>query len=100
MKSERITFLATPEFKDTLRQAAAREQISVGALIRARFDPAANADASSGAEAQELRQLTKELRDALREARAALQDGLAQAEHSLRELRQGDRGDSDERQVA
>mgnify|MGYP007055514316 CR=1 FL=1 len=68
MKSERITFLATPEFKDTLRQ--------------------------------ELRQLTKELRHALRQARAALQDGLAQAEHSLRELRQADRAGSDERQVA
>ena len=99
MKSERITFLATPEFKATLRQAAAQEQISVGALIRARFDTAANADEPS-VEAQELRQLTQELHHALQDARQALQDGLAQAERTLRELRQVDPTDSNQRQVA
>ena len=99
MKSERITFLATPEFKATLRRSAAQEQISVGALIRARFEPAADVD-EHGAEARELRQLSEQLQHALQEARQALHDGLAQAERTLRELRQADAADAHERQVA
>lgn len=42
MKSERITFLATPEFKANLTQLAVRENTSVGEVIRGRFERAQN----------------------------------------------------------
>ena len=45
MKSERITFLATPEFKANLMQLAQRQNTSVGELIRGRFEhPLGRAD--------------------------------------------------------
>ena len=55
MKSERITFLATPEFKANLTQLAVRENTSVGEVIRGRFERAQNRPDAS--EESELRAL-------------------------------------------
>ena len=85
MKSERITFLATPEFKANLTQLAVRENTSVGEVIRGRFERAQNRpDASAESE---LRALVADLRVATAQAQISLSEGLAEAEQTLRELR-------------
>ncbi|WHZ09836.1 MAG: hypothetical protein OJF60_000275 [Burkholderiaceae bacterium] len=85
MKSERITFLATPEFKANLTRLASRENTSVGEVIRGRFERA-RGDAAAAQES-ELRALTADLHTAVAEARASLRDGLSEAEQTLRALR-------------
>lgn len=85
MKSERITFLATPEFKANLTRLASRENTSVGEVIRGRFERAR--DDSTAAQESELRALTADLHIAIAEAQASLRDGLSEAEHTLRALR-------------
>ncbi|HPZ70786.1 MAG TPA: hypothetical protein PLQ33_01145 [Peptococcaceae bacterium] len=66
MKSERITFLATPEFKANLTQLAVRENTSVGEVIRGRFERAQNRPDAS--EESELRALVADLRVATAQA--------------------------------
>ena len=85
MKSERITFLATPEFKANLTQLAVRENTSVGEVIRGRFERAQNRPDAS--EESELRALVADLRRAPAKAQISLSEGLAEAEQTLRELR-------------
>lgn len=85
MKSERITFLATPEFKANLTQLAVRENTSVGEVIRGRFERAQNRPDAS--EESELRALVADLRVATAQAQTSLSEGLAEAEQTLRELR-------------
>ena len=85
MKSERITFLATPEFKANLTQLAVRENTSVGEVIRGRFERAQNRPDAS--EESELRALVADLRVATAKAQISLSEGLAEAEQTLRELR-------------
>lgn len=85
MKSERITFLATPEFKANLTQLAVRENTSVGELIRGRFERAQSRPDAS--EESELRALVADLRVATAQAQISLSEGLAEAEQTLRELR-------------
>ncbi len=85
MKSERITFLATPEFKANLTQLAVRENTSVGEVIRGRFERAQNRPDAS--EESELRALVADLRVAAAQAQTSLSEGLAEAEQTLRELR-------------
>ena len=85
MKSERITFLATPEFKANLTQLAVRENTSVGEVIRGRFERAQNRPDAS--EESELRALVADLRAATATAQTSLSEGLAEAEQTLRELR-------------
>ena len=85
MKSERITFLATPEFKANLTQMAVRENTSVGEVIRGRFERAQNRPDAS--EESELRALVADLRAATAKAQTSLSEGLAEAEQTLRELR-------------
>ncbi len=85
MKSERITFLATPEFKANLTQLAVRENTSVGEVIRGRFERAQNRPDAS--EESELRALVADLRAATAKAQISLSEGLAEAEQTLRELR-------------
>ena len=85
MKSERITFLATPEFKANLTQLAVRENTSVGEVIRGRFERAQNRPDAS--EESELRALVADLRAATAQAQISLSEGLAEAEQTLRELR-------------
>lgn len=81
MKSERITFLATPEFKENLSELAARQNVSVGEVIRGRFE------GPSAAEESELAALVAALRAATAEARTSLREGLAEADQVLSELR-------------
>ena len=85
MKSERITFLGTPEFKANLTQLAVRENTSVGEVIRGRFERAQNRPDAS--EESELRALVADLRVATAQAQISLSEGLAEAEQTLRELR-------------
>ena len=85
MKSERITFLATPEFKANLTQLAVRENTSVGEVIRGRFERAQNRPDAS--EESEVRALLADLRAATAQAQISLSEGLAEAEQTLRELR-------------
>ena len=85
MKSERITFLATPEFKANLTQLAVRENTSVGEVIRGRFERAQNRPDAS--EESELRALVADLRVATAQAQISLSEWLAEAEQTLRELR-------------
>ena len=85
MKSERITFLATPEFKANLTQLAVRENTSVGEVIRGRLERAQNRPDAS--EESELRALVADLRVATAQAQTSLSEGLAEAEQTLRELR-------------
>lgn len=85
MKSERITFLVTPEFKADLTRLASRENTSVGEVIRGRFER--SADQQTRAEESELRALTAQLREAVAEAQTSLREGLAEAEQTLRALR-------------
>ena len=85
MKSERITFLATPEFKANLTQLAVRENTSVGEVIRGRFERAQNRPDAS--EESELRALVADLRVATAQAQISLSEGLAEADQTLRELR-------------
>ena len=85
MKSQRITFLATPEFKANLTQLAVRENTSVGEVIRGRFERAQNRPDAS--EESELRALVADLRVATAQAQISLSEGLAEAEQTLRELR-------------
>ena len=85
MKSERITFLATPEFKANLTQLAVRENTSVGEVIRGRFERAQNRPDAS--EESALRALVADLRVATAQAQISLSEGLAEAEQTLRELR-------------
>ena len=85
MKSERITFLATPEFKANVTQLAVRENTSVGEVIRGRFERAQNRPDAS--EESELRALVADLRVATAQAQISLSEGLAEAEQTLRELR-------------
>ena len=89
MKSERITFLATPEFKANLTQLAVRENTSVGEVIRGRFERAQNRPDAS--EESELRALVADLRAATAKAQISLSEGLAEAEQTLRQLRKSSR---------
>ena len=74
MKTERIEFVATPGLKAHLQKEAALFKISVGELIRQRFEPTNDE--------MELAKLTKELRTATAEA----QTGLARAIDGVTEL--------------
>ena len=86
MKSERITFLATPEFKANLTQLAVRVNTSVGEVIRGRFERAQTRPPDASEES-ELRALVADLRVATAQAQISLSEGLAEAEQTLRELR-------------
>ncbi|MHB1201701.1 MAG: hypothetical protein ACYCZC_00980 [Acidithiobacillus sp.] len=81
MKSARITFLGTQEFKVSIERQAAAQGISVGELVRRRFDRAQTEDE------QVLAALAEELRRSVAEARAMLSDGLAEADLALAEFR-------------
>ncbi|OYY61215.1 MAG: hypothetical protein B7Y50_04890 [Hydrogenophilales bacterium 28-61-11] len=64
MKTERIEFVAPPGLKSRLKMEAAKSKMSVGELIRQRFEP--NDDEL------ELARLTSALRESTTEARRGL----------------------------
>jgi hypothetical protein len=81
MKTERVVFLATPQFKALLQSEAQREGVGVAELIRRRVE---------GAPSEEERlliELTGELRHAVEEARGATHP-LAAKDLEIRQLDQ------------
>ena len=81
MKTERVTLLATPQFKAFLGVEAAREGVSVAELVRSRCEQRPDAEEAL------LASLAADLRQAVREAAASLKGGLAEADSVLAELR-------------
>jgi hypothetical protein len=81
VKSERVTLLATKEFKRFLGNEAKREGISVAELVRTRCQRKPQHEELILAEA------TLALRAALDEARSSLKEGLEAAQSVLHELR-------------
>ena len=83
-KTERITILATAEFKEFLTVEAKNEQISVSELVRRRCEqkPANDAEAALFAE------LVEALNNSVDEAEANLDRSLAVANEVLTELRE------------
>ena len=82
MKTERVTLLTSPDFKAYLGTEAAREGVSVAALVRSRCERKPDVDEAM------LASLAAELREAVVEAHASLRGGLAEAGAVLSELRQ------------
>ena len=80
-KTERVVMLATVEFKAHLTQAAKKQGISVGELVRSRFDK------NAGGDEKLLIALTAELREAVKSAKQALREGLSEADKTLAEIR-------------
>ncbi len=79
MKKERIEFVAPPGLKAQLQEEASRNNISVGELIRQRFEP-------TGDE-MELAKLTEELKKATTEARSDLARAIGEVSGLVGELR-------------
>ena len=82
MKTERITVLATPEFKVFLAKEAKAEGISVSELVRQRCEQ------RPGPDEQLLRALAEQLKEANQAASDALDAGLAAVERTRATLRQ------------
>lgn len=85
-KTARITILGTPEFKAFLEDEAKRRNISVGKLVRDRFEkkPPANSDE---VEAEVLAAMVAEVREATARAQRSLSQGLKDADAALEALR-------------
>ncbi len=83
VKSERITILGTPDFKNFLNREAKREGVSLSQLVRQRCEkkPTNNEDEEL------LATLVKEVRTATAKAKVSLEKGLADAEQVLTEIR-------------
>ena len=84
-KTERITILTTPEFKARLEHEARLQKISVGKLIRDRFerDESVEEDPDEAV----LAALVAEVHEATLRAQRALDKGLDEAEATLQVLR-------------
>lgn len=83
VKTERITILGTPDFKDFLNREAKREGVSLSQLVRQRCEnkPTNNEDEEL------LAVLVKEVRAATTKAKVSLEKGLADVEQVLAEIR-------------
>lgn len=79
MKSERIEFKAAPGLKIRLQSEAATQGISVGELIRQRFEPSPDE--------QELVAVTQDLRQRTQDAAQALAAALQEVDTLVAELR-------------
>lgn len=79
MKTERIEFVAPPGLKAKLQQEAANEKISVGELIRQRFE--------RSDEEKELAQLTRALKNNTREAEISLVQAMEEIASLVTDLR-------------
>ena len=82
-KTARITILGTPEFKAYLEDEAARKKISVGELVRSRFE----GNSANDSNEELLAALMAEVRTATARAKRSLHKGLKDAEAALKELR-------------
>ncbi len=83
-KTERITILGTPDFKDFLGKEAEKEGVSVSELVRSRC---ANTPANMD-DIVLLQSLIKEVNTSTRRAEKSLQKGLNTANDVLKEIRE------------
>jgi hypothetical protein len=81
MKTERVTILATPEFKAFLSAEAEREGLSVAELVRSRCERRPSDDEAV------LQSLAAELRQSVMQAKKSLREGLQEARDVILELR-------------
>jgi hypothetical protein len=81
IKTARITFLSSPEFKANLERQARTARVSLGELIRSKFDNEPSEDESL------LIALTRELQAGLKAARGAVAEALAETQAALAESR-------------
>ncbi len=83
VKTERITILGTPDFKEFLTREAKKEGVSLSQLVRQRCEkkPANNEDEEL------LAALVKEVGAATARAKLSLEKGLDDAEKVLAEIR-------------
>ena len=86
VKTERITILGTPDFKDFLTLEAKKEGVSLSQLVRQRCEkkPINNEDEEL------LAALVKEVRTATAKAKVSLEKGLSDAEQVLAEIRRAE----------
>ncbi len=82
-KTERVTFLATPDFKEFITTEASKEGVSVSELIRDRMSGEAQIDPDE----EVLAALILQVGDATRRANKSLDKGLKAANATLRALR-------------
>ncbi|MBU1568756.1 MAG: hypothetical protein KJ630_24405 [Proteobacteria bacterium] len=82
-KTERITILGTPEFKDFLVREAKKEGISLSKLVRRRCQ-----QQSLNEEEQLLMDLLAELRISTKRAEESLDSGLESMRQTLAEIRE------------
>ncbi len=90
MKTERIEFMAPPGLKSKLQEEASKSKISVGELIRQRFEPSD--------EEKDLIKLTAQLRKATAEASEELACAIAEIDTVVNALQE--RRKDAERRVA
>ena len=83
VKTERITILGTPDFKDFLNREAKRVGVSLSQLVRQRCEkkPTDNEDEEL------IAVFVKEVRAATAKAKVSLEKGLADVEQVLTEIR-------------
>jgi len=81
-KTERITILGTPEFKEFLSREAKKEGVSLSQLVRQRCEKKPMDDT----DAELLALLLREVREATARAQVSLEKGLNDAEKVLAEL--------------
>lgn len=82
VKTQRITILGTPDFKDFLHREAEKEGVSLSQLVRQRCE-----NKPPNQDEELLAVLLKELEEATARAKLSLEKGLADAEKVLLELR-------------
>jgi len=83
VKTERITILGTPDFKDFLTREAKKEGISLSQLVRQRCEKKPPNDKDE----ELLTALLEEVRAATTKANLSLKKGLDDAEKVLAEIR-------------
>lgn len=79
MKTERIEFVAPTSFKVKLQKEAASAKLSMGELIRQRFEPSE--------EERELKKLTAELKQATADASRDLKQAVETVDVLINDLR-------------
>ena len=82
VKTERITILATPEFKEFLNREAKKEGKSLSELVRQRCE-----NKPENEEEELLAILVEEVSSATARAKVSLEKGLADAEQVLSKIR-------------
>ena len=83
VKTERITILASSEFKTFLHGEASKEGVSVSELIRGRcINPSSNSEDETI-----LMALIDQVKESTAKARSSLDKGLKDATKALKELR-------------